>query len=306
MRLCDVVPSRSNSFISTILVASHRRLRLRCRGGWGRADPIAEFFAELGRRGHEPLLEKAKGSARFDVVDGKRTERWLLTIDKGDLRVSRRNAAADCVLRVDRPTFERAVERQAEPDGGRAARGGGRRRGSEAARAPSAALAETARGGEAREPRGRSSERRQRQDPRRQHVRGQRRARRHRGVPHRPDRPLLVRHALPLEVGADDQRRADEPALGRRPPVLRVALLPRARHRDRLHRREAVGDPAARGRQRLPRGADDSQPCRRAGRPERPARGGLRLRRPVRGQGRAREEGHVLRARQGRHARAGL
>ena len=73
------------------------------------SDPIAEFFAELGRRGHEPLLEKAKGSARFDVVDGKRTERWLLTIDRGDLRVSRKNAAADCVLRVDRPTFERAV-----------------------------------------------------------------------------------------------------------------------------------------------------------------------------------------------------
>jgi len=77
--------------------------------GDGTSDPIAEYFAELGRRGHEPLLEQAKGSARFDVVDGKRTERWLLTIDRGNLRVSRKNAAADCVLRVDRPTFERAV-----------------------------------------------------------------------------------------------------------------------------------------------------------------------------------------------------
>ena len=73
------------------------------------SDSIAEFFAELGRRGHEPLLEKAKGSARFDVVDGKRVERWLVTIDKGDLRVSRRNAAADCILRADRTTFERAA-----------------------------------------------------------------------------------------------------------------------------------------------------------------------------------------------------
>jgi putative sterol carrier protein len=73
------------------------------------SDLIAEFFAELGRRGHEPLLEKARGSARFDIADGKRTERWLVTIDKGDLRVSRRNAAADCILRVDRSTFERAV-----------------------------------------------------------------------------------------------------------------------------------------------------------------------------------------------------
>ena len=73
------------------------------------SDSIAEFFAELGRRGHEPLLEKAKGSARFDIADGKRTERWLLTIDKGDLAVSRRNIAADCILRVDRSSFERAV-----------------------------------------------------------------------------------------------------------------------------------------------------------------------------------------------------
>jgi SCP-2 sterol transfer family len=76
----------------------------------GTSDPIAEFFTELGRRGHEPLLENASGSARFDVADGKRTERWLLTIDKGDLGVSRKNAAADCVLRVERPTFERAVK----------------------------------------------------------------------------------------------------------------------------------------------------------------------------------------------------
>ena len=73
------------------------------------SDSIAEFFAELGRRGHEPLLEKTRGSARFDVADGRRTERWLVTIDKGDLRVSRRNAAADCILRVDRSSFERAV-----------------------------------------------------------------------------------------------------------------------------------------------------------------------------------------------------
>jgi putative sterol carrier protein len=72
-------------------------------------DPIAEFFAELGRRGHEPLLAKAKGSARFDVSDGRRTERWRVTIDKGDLGVSRRNAAADCVLSVERASFERAV-----------------------------------------------------------------------------------------------------------------------------------------------------------------------------------------------------
>jgi putative sterol carrier protein len=69
---------------------------------------VAEFFDALGSRGHEPLLEKATGTARFDVVDGKRTERWLVAIDKGDIRVSRKNAAADCVLRADKACFDRA------------------------------------------------------------------------------------------------------------------------------------------------------------------------------------------------------
>jgi putative sterol carrier protein len=71
------------------------------------SDATAEFFAELARRGHEPLLGNASGSARFDVVDGKRIERWLLTVDKGDIRVSRKNAAADCVLRAGRASFAR-------------------------------------------------------------------------------------------------------------------------------------------------------------------------------------------------------
>jgi putative sterol carrier protein len=70
---------------------------------------VAGFFDELGSRGHEPLLGKATGSARFDVVDGKRTERWLLTIDKGDIGVSRKNAAADCVLRSNKATFDGVV-----------------------------------------------------------------------------------------------------------------------------------------------------------------------------------------------------
>ena len=70
-------------------------------------------------------------------------------------------------------------------------------------------------------------------------------------------------------LGPDDQRPAAQPAVGRRPAVLRVALLPRPRDRHGLHRRQAVGHPSARRRRRLPRGADDPQPSRRAGRPRR-------------------------------------
>ena len=69
----------------------------------------AAFFDELGSRGHEPMLAKARGTARFEIVDGNETLRWLVAVDKGEVRVSRRNAAADCVLRVDKRLFDRAV-----------------------------------------------------------------------------------------------------------------------------------------------------------------------------------------------------
>jgi putative sterol carrier protein len=72
-------------------------------------DATAEFFGSLTQRGHVPLLEKAKGTVRFELVDGKRTDRWLLVVDKGDLAVSRRNAGADCTLRADKALFDRIV-----------------------------------------------------------------------------------------------------------------------------------------------------------------------------------------------------
>ncbi len=70
-------------------------------------DPTAEFFAELARSGHEPLLEKMTCTIRFDIVDGKRKTRWLVTIDRGDVTVSRRNASADSVVRVDHALSDR-------------------------------------------------------------------------------------------------------------------------------------------------------------------------------------------------------
>lgn len=69
-------------------------------------DSTAEFFQELGRRGHEPLLEKGTGTIRFDLVDGKRSDRWLVTLDRGDVSVSRKNVAADCVVGADRALFD--------------------------------------------------------------------------------------------------------------------------------------------------------------------------------------------------------
>jgi putative sterol carrier protein len=69
-------------------------------------DATAAYFEELGKRGHEPMLEKVKATMRFDLATDGRTERWLVAVDRGDIAVSRRNAKADCVVRADRTLFE--------------------------------------------------------------------------------------------------------------------------------------------------------------------------------------------------------
>jgi putative sterol carrier protein len=73
------------------------------------ADATAGFFHELGRRGHEQLLEKATGTIRFDLAGGTTTEHWLVALDKGDVSVSRKNVVADCVVRTDRTVFDAMV-----------------------------------------------------------------------------------------------------------------------------------------------------------------------------------------------------
>ena len=54
-------------------------------------DATAEFFSALEARRHEPLLEKESGTLRFDLTSGKRTTRWLIEIEKGDVSISHRN-----------------------------------------------------------------------------------------------------------------------------------------------------------------------------------------------------------------------
>ena len=71
------------------------------------ADATTTFFEGLAGRGHEPLLAKTSGTIRFELVNGEKTERWLVDVRKGDIAVSRRNVAADCVVRGDRVLFER-------------------------------------------------------------------------------------------------------------------------------------------------------------------------------------------------------
>jgi putative sterol carrier protein len=76
-------------------------------------DSVSDFFDDLSRREHEPLLAKAQGTLRFDLTDGKKTEHWLVAFTKGGVSVSRKNARADSVFRTDSALFGRIVRGEA-------------------------------------------------------------------------------------------------------------------------------------------------------------------------------------------------
>jgi putative sterol carrier protein len=70
------------------------------------ADATTQFFDDLANRGNEPSLGRTRGSLRFDLADGSRSEHWLVRISDGDIDVSRGEARADCVVRADLDVFE--------------------------------------------------------------------------------------------------------------------------------------------------------------------------------------------------------
>jgi putative sterol carrier protein len=75
--------------------------------------PTEGFFDELGRRGHEPLLENVSGSIRFDLDHDNQTDHWLVNVTNGDVSVSTKNVKADSVIHTDKRLFDRIVEGQA-------------------------------------------------------------------------------------------------------------------------------------------------------------------------------------------------
>src|SRR6476659_6560473 len=81
----------------------------------GEGDVTEQFFDELAQRAHEPLLRKARGTIRFEIVDGKKVDRRIVTVDRGDISVSRRNVSGDGVIRVDKAVFERVASGRSNP-----------------------------------------------------------------------------------------------------------------------------------------------------------------------------------------------
>ena len=55
----------------------------------------ARFFDELHESGYHPLLTKARGVLRFDLTEGDEVETWLVEVERGDVKVSRRRGRRD-------------------------------------------------------------------------------------------------------------------------------------------------------------------------------------------------------------------
>src|SRR5262245_19837036 len=77
------------------------------------SDATVEFFERLGRSGHEPLLVKASGRGRCDLRGGKRTEHWVVTINKGEVAVSKKKGPAECVVQMERALFDKMASGEA-------------------------------------------------------------------------------------------------------------------------------------------------------------------------------------------------
>ncbi len=75
-------------------------------------EQIAAFFEELANRGHVPLLGHVSGTLEFDIED---TERRWVTVNRGDLVVTRTPVKADCVLSCDAQTFTRILGGEQNP-----------------------------------------------------------------------------------------------------------------------------------------------------------------------------------------------
>jgi putative sterol carrier protein len=66
----------------------------------------ADFFDNLTRRGHEPLLERVSATVRFDITDNERIEHRLVRIDHGDILVAADDEPADCAIGADHEVFD--------------------------------------------------------------------------------------------------------------------------------------------------------------------------------------------------------
>lgn len=78
-------------------------------GALAEGDLIDAFFDELGRRGYDPLLGRLSTTGRFEICDGDRVERWVLTVHRGHPAMTPDAKDIGWVVRVERGVFTQLV-----------------------------------------------------------------------------------------------------------------------------------------------------------------------------------------------------
>jgi putative sterol carrier protein len=76
------------------------------------ADAIQTFFEQLSTRGYEPLLHEISGTYRFDI-GGKGS--WGVVVKEGNMKVTREQPKADCVLSGDQEIFTQIIQGKQNP-----------------------------------------------------------------------------------------------------------------------------------------------------------------------------------------------
>jgi hypothetical protein len=71
------------------------------------ADAVTRVFDDLAALGHVPRLGGVNAVVRFDVLEGRRTQHWLLTVKNGNVEVARKRSPADVVIRCERTLADR-------------------------------------------------------------------------------------------------------------------------------------------------------------------------------------------------------
>lgn len=79
------------------------------------SDRTAEFFDELGRRGHVPAFAAVAGTIRVDLEHDHEVDHWFVTISRGAVHISHENRDADSVFRTSKELFDRIVTGEASP-----------------------------------------------------------------------------------------------------------------------------------------------------------------------------------------------
>ena len=71
---------------------------------------VIDAFFESIAGAHPEVPNTVSGSLRFDLENGKRSECWRVTIDKGVVSSERSDASADCVVHTDKETLEAIIQ----------------------------------------------------------------------------------------------------------------------------------------------------------------------------------------------------